>query len=275
VLPRRPRADRAGMPPPPGNACFTVTEVTELSFPPPWAAAVWCPGVPEPTGAVYRPHRDTHFVPTLRRLSYPLDERSIPHKECVPASKPRPPPRLPCGEDDYLLRCVGVGRFPRRAWYFSPRSTIRFYMLQRGFQPTCFGGRRASRRPVMAMSLAACYLFASLAVRGTFCGRCVVVDRARPLAVYEGRRDRQSVRRVSLRRGTLFSPRGRLRYPARRPRADGGGIPPPPRYTHCTVTEVNELTFPPPGASAVWCPGVPEPTGAVYRRPRNTQLYRY
>jgi hypothetical protein len=33
----------------------------------------------------------------------------------------------------------------------------------------------------------------------------------------------------------------------RRPRADGGGITPPPRYALCTVTEVTELTSTPPG----------------------------
>jgi hypothetical protein len=52
VVPRRPLADGSGMPPPPRYALCTVTEVTELSFPPLWAVALWFPGVPEPTGAV-------------------------------------------------------------------------------------------------------------------------------------------------------------------------------------------------------------------------------
>jgi hypothetical protein len=82
------------------------------------AVAVSCPAVPEPTGAVYRPHRETHSVQSLRCPSYPLDERSIPHRPWVPAAKLRPPPRLPCGADGYFLRCVIIGRFPRGAWYF-------------------------------------------------------------------------------------------------------------------------------------------------------------
>jgi hypothetical protein len=213
-VPRHPRADGVGIPTPSRYAIFTLTEVTELSFPPPGAAAVWCPGIPEPTGSVYRRPRDTPFVPSLRCLIYPLDKRSIPHRPWFAAAKPRPPPRRPCGEDGYLFLCVVVGRYPRRAWYFSPRSTIRFYMLYRGFQPPCFDGRRAYRWPVMAMSLAAWLLVATLAVRGNFCDRCVVVDRPRCLALYEVRRDRQSVRRGSLRRGTMFRPRKRLRSPA-------------------------------------------------------------
>jgi hypothetical protein len=118
VVPRRPRDDGGGIQPPPRYAPCTVTEVTELSFPPPGAAAMWCPGVREPTGAVYRLPRDTPFVPSLRLLSYPLDERSIAHRPRVSAAKPRPPQRLPCWEDGYLLRCEVFGRFPRRAWYF-------------------------------------------------------------------------------------------------------------------------------------------------------------
>jgi hypothetical protein len=43
----------------------------------------------------------------------------------------------------------------------------------------------------------------------------------------------------------------------------------------CTVTEVTELSFPPPGAAAVRCPDVPEPTGSVYRRPHIRTLYRH
>jgi radical SAM protein with 4Fe4S-binding SPASM domain len=38
----------------------------------------------------------------------------------------------------------------------------------------------------------------------------------------------------------------------------------------CTVTEVTELSLPPPGAASVWWPGVPEPTGPVFRRRRDT-----
>jgi hypothetical protein len=137
VPPRRPRADGGGISPPPCYARCTVTEVTELSFPPPGAAAGWCPGVPDPTGAVYSRPRDSPFVPSLRRLSYPF----------------RPLRRLQCG---------------------APASS--------------------SRR---------------------------------------------------------------------------GGIPPPPRYALSTATEVTELSFPPPGAAAVWCPGIRESTGAVYRSPRD------
>jgi hypothetical protein len=43
----------------------------------------------------------------------------------------------------------------------------------------------------------------------------------------------------------------------RRPRADGGGIPPPPKYVLCTVTELTELSFPAWGGCSV-----------VPRRPR-------
>jgi hypothetical protein len=88
----------------------------------------------------------------------------------------------------------------------------------------------------MAMSLAALQLVASLAVRGTFCGRWVVVDRARCLAEYEGRRNRQSVRRGSLRRETLF---GR------------------------------------PEAAAMSRPAVPEPKGLYTAAPEICPLYRH
>jgi hypothetical protein len=57
------------------------------------------------------------------------------------------------------------------------------------------------------------------------------------------------------------------------PRADGGGIPLASKYALRTVTEVTELSFPPPGAAAVWCPAVPEPTGAVYPAPEIRPLY--
>jgi hypothetical protein len=63
--------------------------------------------------------------------------------------------------------------------------------------------------------------------------------------------------------------------PAHRPRADGGGIPPPPICAHCTVTEETVVSFPHTGAAAVWCPGVPEPTEAVYRRTEIPPLYRH
>jgi hypothetical protein len=68
------------------------------------------------------------------------------------------------------------------------------------------------------------------------------------------------------------APGGGFNVPPSRPRSDGGGIPPPARFALCTVTEVIELSFPPPGAAAVSCPGVCEPTGSVYRLPRDTHL---
>jgi hypothetical protein len=63
--------------------------------------------------------------------------------------------------------------------------------------------------------------------------------------------------------GHCSAPGGGCDVPPRRLRADGGVIQPPPCYDLCTVTEVTELSFPPTGAAAVWCPVVPEPTGSV------------
>jgi hypothetical protein len=70
--------------------------------------------------------------------------------------------------------------------------------------------------------------------------------------------------------GHCSAPGGSCDVPPRRPLVDGVGITPPQKYAVCTVTEVTELSFPPTGAAAMWCPGVPEPTGSVYRRPRDT-----
>jgi hypothetical protein len=43
----------------------------------------------------------------------------LTHRPWVPAAKPRPSPRPPCGSDGYSLPFVVVGSFPRLWWYFS------------------------------------------------------------------------------------------------------------------------------------------------------------
>jgi hypothetical protein len=122
------------------------------------------------------------FLPSLKLLSYPLEERSIPHGPWVPATNPRPPCRNPCGADGYFLPCGLLGRF--------------------------------------------------LAVRGTFLGRWVVVDPARCLEVYEGRRAPQSFVLGSLPRSTLFRPRGRRRYRAPLSPSRRGRYNPAPEKRH-------------------------------------------
>jgi hypothetical protein len=109
------------------------------------------------------------------------------------------------------------------------------------------------------MFLSDWYLVVSLAVRGTFYGRCVVVDRARCLAVYEGRRDGQSVRRGLLRRGKI----------------SGCGITPPPFYAICTVTEVTELSFPPQGGVQGGAPATPSRRGRYTAAHEIRALYRH
>jgi hypothetical protein len=67
--------------------------------------------------------------------------------------------------------------------------------------------------------------------------------------------------------GHCSAPGGGCDVPPRLHRADGGGVPPPQRYALFTVTEVTELSFPPPGAAAVQVPrrtradggGIPPP----------------
>jgi hypothetical protein len=83
--------------------------------------------------------------------------------------------------------------------------------MDRVSQPPMPGRLHDPRLARIAISFGARLFVASLAVRGSFLGRRVLIDPARCLSVYEGRRAPQSDLLGCLHRGTMFQNRGQLR----------------------------------------------------------------